>query len=197
MQGMNVGVSRWRGGIFDWNVGGLSVDPTGAPLGVAGSTSTWNLGTPAAIAPGAGQTFFGTLIQPAPATSTPGIGRLKIDEIKGRITLAVANSGVFYVACGIFVSDLNNTTTLWNVRNPTVAADCVRDDYIFLEGKSFQAAVPAAGSDLCEIGFDFDIKCNVIIGGGQALAIAIYNATGSAASVGVTTAFRVIVGPVA
>jgi hypothetical protein len=148
-----------------------------------------------------GVTFQAAKITPAPATSTPNIGRFRINEVKGSIYIvpsASAPAGTYSVGVAIYVADINNTTTVWEVRNPTVPADCSRDDYLFLEEISFD--LPAAGTDVAiarGIEFKLSISQPVMIGGGQALHVAVYNHAGSVGAVQVAPAFRTRINTVA
>lgn len=186
--------SRRTGGTFDWITSTAATNAAGAPIVQTSWGGAINLTNDSIV-------FQSCLIQPAPASSTPSIGRLRVDEIRGRICVKGAITGTgdsYFAAVGIYVSELNNTTTLWNVRNLLTASDAARDDYLYLEGKSFLAtnlatATPAVVEDIC---FELNLSQPVIIGGGQAVHVQVAVSSISQAAT-VSSFFRTRVGPVA
>jgi len=196
---------RRTSGAFDWIASNASVDATGAPQTGSAILPSW--GGAVAVASQGVVTVQAVIVQPTPMASTPTVGRLRIDEIRGRICVANGDSvpGDYFTAVAIYVADLNNTTTLWNVRNPLVLAEASRDDYLFFEGKLWRGPAVAGETSTSEaICFDLKISQPIIIGGGQALHVSIACAGGSSLDKGgtpvsteVTTFFRTRVGPVA
>lgn len=187
-------------GVTDWIVSSASVDSTGAPITSGGLTS-WN--GQKTIASGS-ITSQAVVVQPTPAASTPSVGRLRVDQIRGRILVTLDPSDVVSslggVAVGIYVSDLNNTTTLWNVRDLSVPADACRDDYLYLEGKVWAQAPSTPSSPVELVCFDLSISQPVVIGGGQALHVTVSLTGGSKLVPQLTDIFaffRTRVGPVA
>jgi hypothetical protein len=202
MQGQIQGVRmapprRTNGGNWDWITSTNGVDITGAPLtlngwgGVKALSNTTMVGSQA------------VLIQPAPASSTPSIGRLRIDEIRGRISFdcnSVGGSFMSYV--GIWVSDLNVTTTLWNMRQLQNGNEACRDDYLMLESLCWDAPNPstALNADVLEMpSIELRIPQSVVIGGGQCLMVGVqtFAVLNPSATTSAYFNYRTRVGPVA
>jgi len=182
-----------RSNVFDWVVGGRGVDNTGSPVAAIPT-----FGGSFVVNAGNNGTYQAVVVIPTPASTTPNVGRLRIDEIHGRVCVSGAGAaGKYGVAVGIYVSDVNNTTTLWNVRQCTLGADAARDDYLFLEGKWFQVDAGSTMENQPWICFDLKIPGPVVIGGGQALHVTVANDTASANLIVVGAYFRTRVGPVA
>jgi hypothetical protein len=199
---------RRTSGAFDWIASNASVDATGAPQSGGAISSSWGQTSATTVASGSVVTFQAVVINPTPMASTPTVGRLRIDEIRGRICVSNgdASPGQFYTAVAIYVSDINNTTTLWNVRNPLVLAESTRDDYLFLEGKTWTGNVADTSSAITatqkeDVCFELHLSQPVVIGGGQALHVAVACASNTKLEGGlntlVTAYFRSRVGPVA
>jgi len=185
--------------IEDWKVGGSAVDATGAVIGGASPTgpATWLMGAGSAtiLATGVPITFQAVALIAAPNTSTPTLGRMRLDDIKGSIFLgAPASATVIRAAVGIYVSEYNSNTGKWDVRDPLNTADGSRDDYFYLEGQMFD--LPATGTSTAPTIIKFDLRLSerVVIGGGQALHVTV-SAVG--ANISLNSAFRTLVGPVA
>ncbi len=201
---VRVAQPRRTSGAFDWITSSASVDNNGSPL-AAGRLVSWGpTPAPGPLAAGANYNYQAIVIQPTPMASTPTVGRMRVDEIRGSlfITNGDAVSAPFDFAVGIYVSDLNNTTTLWNVRNVADVTEASRDDYLFLEGK--QAVLPAAGTDTTTamaIEFVLHLSQPVILGGGQSLMVSLCQAGNPKAisrqAINVSAYFRTRVGPVA
>jgi len=137
---------RRRQGSVDWIVAGASVDSTGASETTTNILTSWNAGLPnpataGLVASGDFVTTQAVLVQPTPMTSTPTVGRLRLDRIKGTIDVVPSTSAsspdIFSVFVAMYVAHLNNTTTKWEVRNPLTIADVARDDYLYLEKAEF------------------------------------------------------------
>jgi hypothetical protein len=198
---------RKPSGVFDWITSNVSLDSTGLQQTGGAILGSWN--SSQEIAAGSMQTILAAVVTPTPMSSTPSVGRLRIDEVRGSIFVAADQStaGTWSVAVGIYVSELNNTTSLWHVRNCLVSADVARDDYLYLEGKTFFSPnFPAtSGATVCQewVRFDLSIPTSITIGGGQALAVTIACQGGagtkdlSALPTLVETFFRTRIGAVA
>jgi len=188
-------------GAWDWVVGGQGLDATGLPI--VGGLFSWNGGY--TVASGGSITFQPTFIQPTPMSSTPTIGRLRVDEIRGRIYVSSAFANTtpdrFQTAVGIYVSDLNVTTTLWNVRNLLLNLEACRDDYLYLDTREWQQKNLSGITDLAELPcFDLGMSVPVVMGGGQAINVTVSvssSAKEDAQPVRVTAFFRARIGPVA
>jgi hypothetical protein len=82
-------------------------------------------------------------------------------------------------------------------------ADVARDDYLYLEKQSFvsELFIGAESASFAFVGkgacFDFDLPLNIVIGGGQALHVAIGSTSLAGQSSVVLSAYRTLVGPVA
>jgi hypothetical protein len=206
MSGYNLS-GRGANRVRDWIVGGSAINSSGGVI--ASPPTTWTNGSGAAfnLINGGAFSYQAVVIQPAPASGTPGIGRLRIDQIKGRLMFAKANgasvftAGGAMIAVGIYVSEVNQTTTNWHVRNPLVPADVCRDDYLFLEAHFMD--IPPLGNNLGSVtGFlpeiNLSIDRPVVIGGGQALHVTVScSSSDSDTYLLVMSAFRSKVGPVA
>lgn len=186
--------------IRDWLVGGDTVDSTGAPQAIGAATTTWSSGTTnsTALAAGASMGYLAAQILPSPSSSTPTVGKLRVNAIKGRIDATPsASSGVgqLSVAVGIFVAELNNTTTLWSMRNVSSPSDAARDDYLYLDMQTICTSATGQ-SGMSRLEFLLTLSSPVVLGGGQALMVAIALPPGGIGAF-INSAFRVSVGPVA
>lgn len=203
MANVAFGEGRGRNRIRDWLVGGAACGPTGTPI-TSSTPTTWNSG-PITVAEGSSITFQVPIVQPTPMSSTPTVGRLKVDRIAGRIFFdtdaETTGQQTQLCAVGIYVSTLNNTTTTWNVRNFSSANDAVRDDYLFLEALIDDFPTLALNSAMFKMSyFDLSISRPVVIGGGEALNITVCNLSSTktaSTTMDVYPFFRALVGPVA
>jgi len=203
--------NRRRTGTSDWVVSSASVDPTGTAQAGTAILTSWNAGlgapsTAGIIGSGAFVTNQAILVQPTPMTSTPTVGRLRVNRIKGRISVfPFVTNGTwdqFSVFVGIYLAELNNTTTKWEVRNLLSTSDVARDDFFYLENRVFLgqngAPVTPVTQNIWEgVLFDLDVPISVVIGGGQALHVTIAAVSGNNMSVVASTAYRTNIGPVA
>jgi hypothetical protein len=190
--------SRRTSGLWDWITSGASTDATGAPLGGASIVGWGGFQT---VANNVAVTSQAVVIPPSPAASTPGIGRLRIEELRGQVSFRNfgASADTFDTWVCVYVSDMNFTTTLWNVRNPSVAADVSRDDYLYLQHRGWGACVATATTALDEVmEFELSISQPVVIGGGQALHISVISiGRVNTMNTMVSWNYRARVGPVA
>jgi len=193
--------------VTDWVCSSASVDASGTELtaGSSGSFPSWNGIGNLPLASGGGIVITNQIvkIQPTPMASTPSIGRLRLDEIRGRIYFTTPASGAassgFQVAVGIYVAHLNVTTTKWEVRNPLNLTDVGRDDYLYLQGKecvmtgfTTPSVVPAEMPY-----FELSIPNPIIIGGGQAVNVTVAVSSYQSTSIEINAFFRARIGPVA
>jgi len=175
---MVVPYARMRPNIGNWRIGSSAVSNAGV---LTGGNYTTGPGT---WANGAGRvvlttlvplTYQATVIAPVPDSGTPTIGRMKIDEIKGAITLsAFSAAGRYTAAVCIYVSELTSAAAnTYDVRDPLNNADAARDDYFYLEAQ--EADMPATLTATSPAAFKFDLKLAnpLIIGGGQALHVTV------------------------
>jgi len=194
--GAVVPYARMRPQISDWQIGGITVASNGTPTTGATSATSWNLSSGIAAASDTPQGFLGAQIIPAPGTVTTGVGRLRIDKIKGMVALgAPATAGDHSFAVGIFVSELNTAQSAWDMRNPLSPSDAARDDWFFLQGAT--AELPQDGSATANaiLAIELELANPLIIGGGQGLmVVAAYN---GAVTAQFYTAFRTLVSAVA
>jgi hypothetical protein len=195
---------RRTSGVFDWIVSTATVDSAGAPVAASAAVATF--GGSLLIPAASFGTWQAAVVNPTPMSSTPSVGRLRIDELAGHIYFNsnAAAQGSFAIAVAAYVSDLNNTTTLWNVRNPMNPTDASRDDYLFLEGLEFESSGQAAQvSGPLSVGIKLSLSQPVVIGGGQALHVVVANQVptkgsgDTGQSVVANAFFRTRVGPVA
>jgi len=194
--------ARMRPNVTDWKIGGSATDNTGAVIGGAAPTgpSTWNLGVnDYALASGVPVTYQAVVLIAAPNTSTPQIGRMRIDEIKGHICFnANTLNAKFAVAVAIYVSEFNSNSNTWDVRDPLNTADAARDDYFYLEAQELIVPALATTAGVSNICFDLKLANALVIGGGQALHVTVSMYSGGPASPGwLSSMFRTRCGPVA
>jgi len=202
----NIPYARMRPNVVNWTIGGSATDNTGQVITsgtppVPSGPATW---TPVGfnLTDSIPLTFQAVTIVAAPNTSTPTIGRMKIDEMKGRIcfnnpSLPLAIS----VAVCVYVSEFNSSTGKWDVRDPMNVADAARDDYFYLEAMSISQPDTAAQTGNSGYCFDLKLANPLVIGGGQALHVTVSFVTALAGVGGETIychpAFRTRVGSVA
>jgi hypothetical protein len=185
--------------VRDFIISGVSLTSTGAPTG---TLSAW--GGLSVLPDGVNVCHYLLVaIIPSPATSTPSIGRLRIDKITGRVSYWVNSAGnpSAGVVVSIYPSELNNTTTLWHVRNPAVPADAARDDYLFLKGGASVGQPETIVTSACEPpSMNIDLSPNMLIGGGQGIILSVANgfaAPGTSGGAYVLPHVRTQVGPAA
>jgi hypothetical protein len=184
-------------GVRDWIVGSRTCSSTGAP--VTGQT-TWSPSTGLTLNL---QNFVAAEVVPTPMSSTPIIGELRVDEIKGSIFVSNGDTVASAVdlAVGIYVADLNNTTTLYTVRNVANPTEASRNDYLFLEGKRVFLPLAAGQTIMQEaIRFDLHLSQPVVISGGQAVIVSVYQVAGDKEVqlvLNISAYFRTLIGPVA
>jgi hypothetical protein len=170
---------------------------------VVGGSGASNDGTPVSPRPswaGSQNVFTGTCeswslvhITPAVMTGTPSAGRLRVDRVHGRVSLFSAGGTICAGAVGLYVAELNATTTKWSVRNPAVEIDAQRDDYVFLEGFAIQFGVNADPSFPTDI--LIDLPLNLLIGAGEGLFMTV--GCFGAATISVYPWLRTQIGPTA
>jgi hypothetical protein len=197
--------ARMRPNVTNYVVGGTSVDNTGGVIGGSSPTgpSTWGTGTPSAAASfvlssGANFAYQAYVIQPAVASSTPTLGRAKIDEIHGNICVAgFVNPGRVSVSVCIYVSELNSNSGKWDVRDPMTATDAARDDYFYLESQTMEVFSIGLASSFSLFRFDLRLANPLVIGGGQAVHVGVSYVNSAGGACNICSAFRTRVGPIA
>jgi len=192
--GQVVPYGRMRPNITNWIVGPSLVSSAGALV----SGSSWMLaGNAITLASGTPVTIQGAAIVAAPNTSTPTIGRMRIDEVHGRLSLSgFVSAGRYAVAVAIYVADQLSTTPTWETRDPLNSSFAAEDDYFMLEAHEFEA--PATTTVVGAAQFmDIPLKLAnpLVIGSGQAVHVTVSMI--GANSLKLSTAFRTRVGPVA
>jgi hypothetical protein len=208
MSNSQVPYARMRPNVTNWGVGGSATDGTGSVIGGTATPTgpaTWQNGTTAfPLLSGQQVSYQAVVVVPAANLGTPGIGRLKIDEIKGRIYCTPTQSHTtpprVTVGVGIYVSEYTISTTKWSVHDPLVTADAAVDDYFFLEVQ--EKIMPCLGALNVTADswmyFDLHLANPLIIGGGQALHVTVSVITAAGGfGVNVASAFRTRTGPVA
>lgn len=185
--------ARMMPNLSNYIVGPSWVNSAGAL--VAGDS--WRGGATAmTLVTGVPQTIQAAALVAAVNTSTPTIGRMKIDEIRGRLSLTgFTVIGRYQVGVGIYVSQQNSQTPTYDVRDTLIAADAARDDWFMLEMMEFEAPVTGTNTALSFIEIPLRLANALIIGGGQAVHVTI-SMTG-AGNCKVTPAFRTRVAGVA
>jgi hypothetical protein len=191
-----------RPNLTNWVVGGSSVDNSGSVIGGATPTgpSTWFMGPGFNLAAASPQSWQAVTIPTAVNTSTPSIGRVKVDAIKGQIYVtpsAAVTAGRLTVAVAIYVSEFNSFSSKWDVRDPIVSADATRDDYYYLEFRELLTSTIGGSSAPMPVVFDLHIANPFTIGTGQAVHVTISQLNTSGQVVVVAGGFRTRIGPIA
>jgi hypothetical protein len=203
---MSIPYARMRpgAGLSNWVVGSQALSSTGQVIGglttptnvptwfPSSSGATYNLATASPV------TFQATVISAGVSTATPTIGRQKVDEIKGKILFSQPSTPAYYVvAVGIYISEFTLNTSAWDVYDPLAPSDAARDDFWFLDARTF-TLVPANVSTADSF-LELDISCklNLVIGGGQAVNVTVSMISVAGSTLYCNPAFRTRVGPVA
>lgn len=126
-------------GMSNWQVGSQALNNSGGVIGgVATPTSvpTWDPAIGSAtntIAKNSPITWQAVVITAGVSTSAPTIGRLKIDELKGRVCFSTFSAATYYVvAIGVYISEFTINTSAWDVSDPLQPNDGARDQWFFL-----------------------------------------------------------------
>jgi len=185
--------AKMKPNLTNWIVGPSLVTSAGA----LASGSSWLSGATAiGIATGVPVTIQAAAIVAAPNTSTPTVGRMKIDEVRGRLSFTgFSAAGRFAVAVAIYVADQLTTTPTWETRDPLNSSFAAEDDYFMLEGMELE--VPATTDDTAPGDFSIPLKLAnpLVIGSGQALHVTVSYVGPATAKL--SSFFRTRVGPVA
>jgi len=192
--------------VSNWAVGSQALTATGQVVGGLSTPTSIPTFNPSfsgllSVASGVPFTFQAAVISPGLSGSIPTIGRMRIDEIKGKILVGSAiPANRWNVTVGIYVSEFTQNTSAWDVYDPGNPADASRDDWWFLEAKCFyfplDTTTIAAASDNMEM--DISVKLNLVLGGGQALNVTVSCISdGGAGVMNVNPCFRTRIGPVA
>jgi len=185
----------------NWVVGSQALTSAGQVIGgVATPTSlpTWAPALTTAsylLSSGTPITFQAAVIQPGISGNAPTIGRMRIDELKGKILFSPTAAGYFQFAVGVYVSEFTLNTSAWDVYDPLNSADASRDDWWFLDAKTFFCGAPAGALSPVPMELDISFKSSIVIGGGQALNVTVSMI--SSTTCYANPAFRTRVGPVA
>jgi len=190
----------------NWVVGSQALTSAGQVVGGVGSPTsipTWNPGSQSTnylIVGGSPVTFQACVIQPGVSGNTPTVGRVRVDEIKGKILVnpGVLAGGYITVSVGIYVSEFTINTSAWDVSDPSSPVDGSRDDWWFLEARTFGLPLGASlvgVSPMMEI--DISFKGPIVLGGGQALNVTVAVTGPGSPGAQCTPAFRTRIGPVA
>jgi hypothetical protein len=173
----------------DLIVGGGYVNASGAQV----ANSTWN-GAALAIAPG-GQIAYQAVVLPQAVTAInapPGIGECKVDAIEGSIFLTTPTvAGIYYIGFGIYISKFDTRTGTWGLRYISVnSSDAARDDWLAIRAVVATLPLPAAVTDPMMIELKIQLPHPVILGGGEALHVAVDNNSSSVGSITANPYFR-------
>jgi len=162
----------------DWIVGGTALNAAGAPSAL----SSWGSSGGTVLTSGSSMSYVLTGEQlnlvGAAAVTGPGISELKIEEIQGSLffTMNSANtkSANFFVAIGIYVAELNSSSSAWSTRDPMTTTDAGRDDYLFIRGINFAAGLTSLESDVDQpVEVRLAIPAPEVIGAGEALVVTV------------------------
>jgi len=189
-----------RPNVTNWIVGSSAVASTGVLTGNNFTTGpgTWSIGgTAVTLASGVPFTVQAAVIAQAPMAGNPTLGRMRVDEIKGTVTVyGSATATAMAVAVGIYVAESTSAVAFsWDVRDPLSVAGASMDDYFFLEAQVLD--MPEVAEQLAPSSMVFHLKLAnpLIIGGGQAVHVTT-SMIGPATAL-MKTAFRTRIGPVA
>jgi hypothetical protein len=187
-----------RRGLRNWIVGSTSFDSTGAvhasPVrswfpagGLANSNVTANGSCTLALA----------MVQPVAGSTTPTVGAMRVDAVKGTISFfaGTASAFPFIPAIGLYVAQLNVSASKWSVRSLSDALETQRDDFLYLWGGMYRDGPVTTNFTGSALVVDIDVKIPVVIGGGEALVLTVTN--GGADTLAFNPAIRSLVGPVA
>jgi len=194
--------------VRNWTVGSQQVDNTGAVVGgftTPTAVSTWNPGAASGGAydytTGIPKTHQLAFINPTVAGlmgANIQIGRVRIDEISGRLHLSGATvAGGYDVAFGVYVSELTGQSSKWDVYNPLSPSDSARDDWFLLDSRTYLFPVGGTDASSCETSFGFSLKTNIAIGGGQAIHLSVAFSGPGSSVLTIAPAVRMLIGPVA
>jgi len=201
------GSSRGRGALTNWVVGSQALTSTGQVIGgvtsptsvptwnPSGTLTTYNLVSASPI------TFQPVVIQPAVSGNIPTVGRVRIDQLIGKMLFSTAaTTMICSVAVGIYVSEFTTSTSAWDVSDPLNPADAARDQWFFLEAMNLNVVVTASMTAWSCLEMPLRLSESVVIGGGQALNVTVSMVTSATTTGGqlfANPAFRVLTGPVA
>jgi len=173
----------------DLVVAGGYVNNAGAQVAV----NSWN-GAPVVLAPGNQMAFQGVVVPQAVTAinAPPSVGECKIVDVEGSVFLTTPTvQGLYYLGFGIYISKYDSRTGTWGVRYPSnLAADAARDDWLALRVVVVTLPLPADVKDPMMIEFKLGLPHPVLLGGGEALHVAIDNNAGSVGSVSAVPYFR-------
>jgi len=123
--------------------------------------------------------------------AVPTIGRVRINKIVGNLQFSTfTTAGDYAFSVGIYVSGFTVNTSAWDVSNPGLSGDALRDNYFFL--KSYQRIMPvdASATAMCTADCELSISEPIIIGAGQAVHVTVCVSGPSSPTCTVCPAFR-------
>jgi len=184
-----------RRGTKNWIIVSQSFDTTGSVMG--SPVASWAASGSPSLAAGAAVSLALAMIQPVAGSTTPTLGAMRIDRVKGCISVydASGSTTTHFVAFGLYVAQLNVTASTWSVRKPGDNLEAQRDDYLDISAWGF--AYPPITSNCLGIvpQFEIDLQTNIVIGAGEALVLTVHNPGG--VSLNFNPYVRTLVGPVA
>jgi hypothetical protein len=187
----------------NWVVGSQAVTSTGVVA--VGTFPTWSPSSGAPLfnlASGVPVTYQAVVIAPGISGVVPTVGRVAIDEIKGKVLVSspgVTSAG-FTVAVGIYISEYTIATSAWSVLDPLNSSAAAEDDWFYLEALNFMGPLLGAITNDAFTQCEFNLKLSekIVIGGGQALNVTVSMiCTPNTATLYCNPAFRTRIGPVA
>jgi hypothetical protein len=163
----------------NWVVGSQALTSAGQIVGgsTPASVPTWNPGSGNTIynlVSGTPITFQAVVVQSGVSGQNPTIGRVVIDELKGKILFSIpSTTSSFDVAVGVYVSEFTINTSAWDVSDPINPSDAARDQWFFLDAKSIQMPVYTASTPYAAAEMDISFRSPIFLGGGQALNVTV------------------------
>jgi len=180
----------------DWVVGSSTL--TAAGVLVSNAVSTWGVIGLQVLANNARGSWllYGQL--PAAPSPTPTPTDWVVNAVHGSISIDGASvTGNYDIAIAMYISTYNTDAAAWATRNPVVAMDSQRDDYLLLRG--FSMVIPAPGAITAPIPIDIPIGLPepIELGQGQGLVVTVSNGNLSVGNLTFTPWFRAHVTAVA
>jgi len=120
----------------------------------------------------------------------PIMSELVVQEVQGMVSFCVPTVGALYfLGVGLYVAELNSTTSAWDDRAIFNTSDAARDDWLMLSSTAVYAPATTATTVQIPVVFPIHLPQPETIGSGEALALnlSMYNVGGGniAAAMGV------------
>jgi len=173
----------------DLIVGGGFVNNSGVQV----ASSTW-AGSPVGLTP-AGQIAWQAVVLPQAVTAInapPSVGECVVQDIEGSMFLSNPTApGIYYVGVGIYISKFDSRTGTWNLRSiVNTTTDAARDDWLMLRALVMTLPLTTGVTDSMELEIRLALIHPIVLGGGEALHVAIDSSSLSPGNLNVAPFFR-------